>query len=170
MAVHVFDAARRGVLRTAGIVSLRRRDVGAPARDTAALAQPTPQVFESTAPGYDGEPVTIVATATPGNEMSGRREPHERSPSGTGAYEHLEGPGTHAIQEGSGHPAGQRGRWSAWLVVAVIAAGFAIAGVGLILAQPWLFGVGLGIAVVGGGAGWATGIMRDERDEGAPTA
>lgn len=126
------------------------------------LAPALPQVFEATATAPDGSPTKVVATAAPGNQVSGDR-PTPRGPAGG----HLEPPGTLSIAEGSGHPAGQKSRPTTWVIVVLIALAFVVAGVGLIVAFPWLFIAGLVAIVVSCLAGWAFNIMADTH-EGEP--
>jgi hypothetical protein len=125
------------------------------------LAPPVPQVFETTATSPDGSPTKVVATAAHGNEVSGDRA----ALPGPGA--HLELPGTLSIAEGSGHPAGQRSRPTTWVIVSLIAVSFVVAGIGLIVAFPWLFIAGLVAIVASCLAGWAFNIMADTH-EGEP--
>jgi hypothetical protein len=53
------------------------------------------------------------------------------------------------------------GRPISWVVVALVCGGFAAAGVGLIVATPWLFFVGCGVVAVGTILGWVTHAMAD---------
>jgi len=124
-----------------------------------ALAPPVPETLQETVNGHDGNPIQIFATTSPGNQISGERPPPEH-PNAS----HLEGPGTLSIAEGSGHPANQKSRPIAWIIVAFIALAFVAAGLGLVLSAPWLFIAGLAAVVAGGIAGWAAGIMADRGD------
>lgn len=48
---------------------------------------------------------------------------------------------------------------AAWTAVVLITIGFLVGGVAIVLAQPWLFWVGIGIVVLGGLAGWILRAM-----------
>lgn len=143
----------------AAIPPLRRRRAASRRYATptsGALAPPVPTTFEATATTPDGSPTHVVATATPGNEISGVRNPPPRE------YEKEPEPaGTLSIAEGSGHPAAQKGRPITWVVITFIALAFLTAGLGLVFDRLWLFYVGLAAIVVGVIAGWAFGIMAD---------
>jgi len=150
------------ILDTARARSTRRRAAAArrPTPTSGALAPPAPETIESTTTSHDGTPTQVTATTSPGNLVSTSRLP------GGAAYDpHLEPPGTLSIAEGSGHPANQKSRPIAWVVITCIALAFTLAGFGLIYLWPWLFVAGLVAVVAGALAGWATGIMADR---GAP--
>jgi hypothetical protein len=54
------------------------------------------------------------------------------------------------------------GRFTSWLAVAIMIAGFIVGGLGLILGPNWpLFWAGVGVIAVGGIYGLASGIMED---------
>lgn len=66
---------------------------------------------------------------------------------------------TPATREHSGRP-------TSWVAVTVIIVGFTIGGLGLVLGPTWwLFWAGVGVTVVGGIFGLATGIMDDYTTE-----
>lgn len=46
---------------------------------------------------------------------------------------------------------------AAWTAVVIVTLGFLVGGVAIVLAEPWLFWVGVAIVLVGGPVGW---IMR----------
>jgi hypothetical protein len=63
-----------------------------------------------------------------------------------------------AVGETLGHiPA----RPVSWIVVFLVCAGFLVAGIGLIVATPWVFWVGVGVVVAGTILGGATHAMAD---------
>jgi hypothetical protein len=49
--------------------------------------------------------------------------------------------------------------WAAWTAVTVMFLGSAVSGAAVIVAQPWLFFVGLGVIVVGGVVGKVMQMM-----------
>jgi hypothetical protein len=53
----------------------------------------------------------------------------------------------------------------AWVMVAIIVIGSIVGGVALIVAQPWLFYVGVGVIVFGAILGWATHALRETTAE-----
>jgi hypothetical protein len=63
-----------------------------------------------------------------------------------------------SVAERPGHIAA---RPVSWLVVFLVCAGFLAAGIGLIVAQPWLFWLGVGVVAVGVTIGGATHAMAD---------
>jgi hypothetical protein len=63
-----------------------------------------------------------------------------------------------SVAERPGHIAA---RPVSWLVVVLVCAGFLVAGIGLIAAQPWLFWLGVGVVAVGVVIGGATHAMAD---------
>ena len=149
----LLDAARpRARRRIAAATKYRTPTSGA-------LAPPVPETLRETVNGHDGNPIQIFATTSPGNQISGERPPPEH-PNAS----HLDSPGTLSIAEGSGHPANQKSRPIAWIIVAFIALAFVAAGLGLVLSAPWLFIAGLAAVVAGGIAAWAAGIMADRGD------
>jgi hypothetical protein len=123
---------------------------------------PTQRVFEATATSFDGTPTRVIATASPGNQAFGERTPLEND-------RESEPPGSLSIAEGSGHPAGQRGRPITWAVVAFISLAFVAIGLGLVYAALWLFIAGVVAVAAGGLAGWAFGIMEDRGVGGSIT-
>lgn len=75
-----------------------------------------------------------------------------------------------SIAERSGHIPG---RPVSWVVVVLVCAGFLAAGIGLILARPWLFIVGVAVVLLGVVLGWATHAMADVTarvEKGVPRA
>ena len=152
----------RAGLAVAGLLDsalppIRRRRAAAKRYRTptaGAMAPAVPTTFEATA--ADGTPTQIVATASPGNQISGAREPAPRE-----YQKEPEPAGTLSIAEGSGHPAGQRGRPITWVIVGFIMLAFLTAGLGLVFDLIWLFAAGLAAVVAGVAAGWAFGIMAD---------
>jgi hypothetical protein len=48
-----------------------------------------------------------------------------------------------------------------WVVVFLVCAGFLVAGIGLIVATPWVFWLGAGVVAAGTILGWATHAMAD---------
>jgi len=54
-----------------------------------------------------------------------------------------------------------KGRPVSWAVVVLVCAGFIAGGIGLVVSLPWLFFVGVGVAVLGGIVGWVTHAMAD---------
>jgi len=72
--------------------------------------------------------------------------------------ERHEGQAYHA--EDDGHI---RGRPISWAVVTVVIIGFIVAGIGLIVATPWVFYLGAGLVAAGTLIGWATHAMADPR-------
>lgn len=62
------------------------------------------------------------------------------------------------VNENFGHI---QARPVSWVVVVLVCGGFAAAGIGLILATPWLFFVGCGVVAVGTVLGGVTHAMAD---------
>jgi len=149
----IVDTARARSHRRAAAAARRPRPT------SGALAPPVPETVETTATTYDGGETQVVATTSPGNQVSG-----ERLPGGEPYDPHLEPPGSLSIAENSGHPANQKNRPITWVIVTFIALSFAVIGFGLIYAWPWLFIAGIVAVVVGCLAGWAAGIMADRGD------
>lgn len=54
-----------------------------------------------------------------------------------------------------------KGRPISWAVVILVSGGFLVAGVGMVVATPWLFIVGLAVVALAGIVGWATHAMAD---------
>ncbi len=165
--LHNAALAIAGMIDTAVPPIRRRHSAGThrrPAPTGGALAPPVPTTFEATTTTPDGDQATVIATAAPGNEISGPRRPtaHERE-------KEAEPAGSLSIAEGSGHPAGQRGRPTTWIVVAFIALAFVTAGLGLVFDLLWLFVAGLIAVAAGLIAGWAFHIMADVGESGADT-
>lgn len=55
--------------------------------------------------------------------------------------------------------ASSRGNRSSWIVVAVMIVAFGVAGLGLVLGNWWIVGIGAAVFVIAGIVGLATGIM-----------
>jgi hypothetical protein len=150
------DAAKPRVHRRRALATRYRTPT------SGALAAPVPQSFETTAASHDGKPTRIVATTSPGNQVSGNRPTSAPRNDDHLDDDHLASPGTLSIAEGSGHPGNQRSRPRSWVIVAFIAIGFAVAGIGLVAGAPWLFVTGVIAIVIGGLAGWTSHIMGDK--------
>jgi uncharacterized membrane protein len=56
-----------------------------------------------------------------------------------------------------------RGNPIAWTAVALICGGFAVAGIALIEAMPWLFFIGAGVVAIGAVLSWLTHAMSNVR-------
>jgi hypothetical protein len=149
----IVDTARARSNRRAAAAQRR------PTPTSGALAPPVPETIESTTTSYDGTQSRVVATTSPGNQVSG-----ERLPGGEPYDPHLESPGSLSIAEGSGHPANQKNRPLTWIVVTLIALSFAVVGLGLVYLWPWLLIAGLAAVVATSIAGWGAGIMADRGD------
>lgn len=121
---------------------------------------PLEERFETTAPNADGEPTHVEATTHAGNPA-----PAEQFPLTPGQVEALDSGPTDSLSVaeggGGGHKAGQRHRPIAWFVVALVAGAFIVAGFGIVLGSWWVFGLGLGLVVVGVIIGWAGNILAD---------
>jgi hypothetical protein len=164
--LHNAALAIAGMIDTA-VPPIRRRHAAGtrrPAPTSGALAPPVPIKFEATTTTPDGDAATVIATAAPGNEISGPRRPTARE-----REKEAEPAGSLSIAEGSGHPAGQRGRPTTWIVVAFIALAFLTAGLGLVFDLSWLFVAGLIAVAAGLIAGWAFHIMADLGGSGTDT-
>ena len=149
----IVDTARARSHRRAAAAARR------PTPTSGAFAPGTPETVETTAARYDGGETQVVATTSPGNQVSGERLP------GDEPYDaHLQAPGSLSIAEDSGHPANQRSRPITWVIVTFIALAFAVIGFGLLYVWPWLFIAGIVAVVAGCLAGWAAGIMADRGD------
>ena len=119
---------------------------------------PLEHTFETTATTPDGEPTPVVAQTHAGNPAPAQPLP----PTAAQLAAADRGP-SDALDAGAvgEHTAGQKHRPIAWVVVAIIIIGFIVAGFGLVATAWWLFGLGLGVVVVGVIVGWAGHIMAD---------
>ena len=149
----IVDTARARSHRRAAAAARR------PTPTSGALAPPRPETVETTAASYEGGETQVIAATAPGNQVFG-----ERLPGGEPYDPHLEPPGSLSIAEGSEHPANQKSRPIAWVIVTFIALAFVVVGFGLLYIWPWLFIAGIVAVVVSCVAGWAAGIMADRGD------
>ena len=135
----------------------RARAVGA-AREFRPDDLPLEHTFEATAATPDGEPTRVVAQTHAGNPA-----PSEPLPPTAAQVAAADRGPSDALDAGAvgEHTAGQKHRPIAWVVVAIIVIGFILAGFGLVATAWWLFGLGLGVVVVGVIVGWAGHIMAD---------
>ncbi|MDQ1485310.1 MAG: hypothetical protein QOJ62_1003 [Actinomycetota bacterium] len=69
-----------------------------------------------------------------------------------------ESSGDLSIREKAGHI---EARPISWIVVVIVSVGFLVGGVALVVAQPWLFFVGIGVALFGAILAWVTHAMSD---------